>query len=462
MANPYAQAASIAAPFTGIGNQIMQGANAYEMGKNKMQSEMAKQFAMQAHADMYGAQAGKAREEAMGLEQARMNRSPQGIQKMASVFAGLNDPQAREMQAFQSNGNWGVDKGYSLPADQEGPVTPDVQKSAPQWYSPQVQSKYNAANLAGMLNASATGKTDANKLLETILLGEAAGKGGQAVNGIQAALKGQMYDFKEFGTGDASTGKIAFNQPYLQKNTSEVGKNNAAAANSYASAGEHKAGAALKNSKIGQPTVNPDGSVTAPAVPPKPMPAAALKMQQEGLENLSIASNINPMMQRFVDDIDSNKLRLGPVANLMNKGKNFAGSSDEGSRNFASFQATLEKLRNDSLRLNKGVQTDGDAQRAWNELMSNINDPGVVKQRIKEIQDINEKAVELQRMNINQVRRNYGNSDIDVSGYVAKPTSATSKETQPQYTRTGTFNGRKVGMLPNGQTVYQDTGEVAK
>jgi uncharacterized phage infection (PIP) family protein YhgE len=149
------------------------------------------------------------------------------------------------------------------------------------------------------------------------------------------------------------------------------------------------------------------------------MPAAALKMQQEGLENLSIASNINPMMQRFADDIDSNKLRLGPVANLMNRGKNFAGSSDEGSRNFASFQATLEKLRNDSLRLNKGVQTDGDAQRAWNELMSNINDPGVVKQRIKEIQGINEKAVELHRMQVNQVRRNFGHPDIDVSGYVA-------------------------------------------
>ena len=235
-----------------------------------------------------------------------------------------------------------------------------------------------------------------------------------------------------------------------------------AAAKNYAQANNANASASLSKSKMGQPTVNPDGSVTAPAIPPKPMPAAALKMQQDGLEILSIASNINPMLQRFAEDIDNKKLTLGPVANLVNKGKNFAGSSDEGSRNFASFQATLEKLRNDSLRLNKGVQTDGDAKRAWDELMSNINDPGVVKQRIQEIQGINDKAVELHRMNINQVRRNYGNSDIDVSGYVAKPTSATSKETQPQYTRTGTFNGRKVGMLPNGQTVYQDTGEVAK
>ena len=228
-------------------------------------------------------------------------------------------------------------------------------------------------------------------------------------------------------------GNGVFDQFTGEQSLNAVGKS--AANENNAQAGNANASAKLSMSKIGQPTVDLDGSVTN-APPPKPMPAAALKMQQENLENLSVASNINPMLQRFAEDIDSKKLTLGPVANLVNKGKNFAGSSDEGSRNFASFQATLEKLRNDSLRLNKGVQTDGDAQRAWNELMSNINDPGVVKQRIQEIQEINDKAVELHRMNINQVRRNYGHQDIDVSGYTSNNITEKNTPKAPSMSQT--------------------------
>lgn len=97
------------------------------------------------------------------------------------------------------------------------------------------------------------------------------------------------------------------------------------------------------------------------------------------------------------------------------------GASTEESRNFGSFKNTLEKLRNDSLRLNKGVQTDGDAQRAWNELFDNINDKGFVQQRIGEIKRINERAVQLRKMNVDGIRSNYGHDPIDTSGYTSQP-----------------------------------------
>ena len=58
--------------------------------------------------------------------------------------------------------------------------------------------------------------------------------------------------------------------------------------------------------------------------------------------------------------------------------------------------------------------------------MENINDPGVVKQRIAEIQEINARAVELHRMNANQIRRNYGHPDVDTTGYEAQPKTAVS------------------------------------
>ena len=78
-------------------------------------------------------------------------------------------------------------------------------------------------------------------------------------------------------------------------------------------------------------------------------------------------------------------------------------------------------MRNESLRLNTGVQTDGDAQRAWNELFQNINDTGLVKQRLKEIQGINARAAELQRLRADSVRANYGMAPVDAGAYQNQP-----------------------------------------
>lgn len=138
------------------------------------------------------------------------------------------------------------------------------------------------------------------------------------------------------------------------------------------------------------------------------LPGSALKLQQEELDAINTAASINADVGALRNQIDSGKLSIGPVRNATSQAKNFLGLSDENSRNFASFRATLEKLRNDSLRLNKGVQTEGDAQRAWNELVSSINDPKVVSQRLAEIQKINERAINLRRNNINVIRSNYG------------------------------------------------------
>lgn len=149
----------------------------------------------------------------------------------------------------------------------------------------------------------------------------------------------------------------------------------------------------------------------------KPLPTAALKMQQQDLDALSTATGIDTDLARVEKQIADGKLTFGPISNLINRGKNAAGLSTEGSRNFASFQSTLEKLRNDSLRLNAGVQTDGDAQRAWNELFANINDAGVVKQRLAEIRNINKRGAQLRKLNVDSVRANYGHDGYDFSKY---------------------------------------------
>lgn len=165
--------------------------------------------------------------------------------------------------------------------------------------------------------------------------------------------------------------------------------------------------------KVEENKLKRDGATTSA----KPLPTAALKMVQTSLDAINIASNTQADLGAIEQQIESGKLKFGPVSNLANRGLNAAGLSTDESRNYSSFKSSLETLRNNSLRLNAGVQTDGDSQRAWNELFENINDTGVVKQRLAEIKKLNERAVMQHKLNVDGVRANYGQEPMDTSKY---------------------------------------------
>ena len=161
------------------------------------------------------------------------------------------------------------------------------------------------------------------------------------------------------------------------------------------------------------------------------LPTSALKLQQEELDAIGTSSGIATDLAALNQQILSGNLKVGPVQNLISKGRNYAGESTENSRNFGTFTATLEKLRNDSLRLNKGVQTDGDAQRAWNENFPSINDGPALSQRLGEIQKINERGVALRKMNVDAIRSNFGLESMDTSGYQNQPSVLSGAPTAP-------------------------------
>jgi hypothetical protein len=136
----------------------------------------------------------------------------------------------------------------------------------------------------------------------------------------------------------------------------------------------------------------------------RPIPPHIQRAEDEDLQAIGAATGINERLRTFATMIDnevnnrgtpSQRLALGPAQNVVSAGRNLTGLSSPNSVNYASFRSELERMRNESLRLNAGVQTDGDAQRAWNELITNINDPAVVSQRLNEIQMLNERAVAL-------------------------------------------------------------------
>lgn len=165
----------------------------------------------------------------------------------------------------------------------------------------------------------------------------------------------------------------------------------------------------------------------------KPLPYQAIKAVNEEVENIGISKGIQSDLQGFVTQLDTGTLKLGPMENLKNTALNKANQSTEASRNYGSFMSNLEKLRNDSLRLNKGIQTEGDAQRAWKELISNVTDQKFVRQRLKEIQTINERAIKLRQQKINNITKNYNKDDYDFSDIEDLP-SATNLQSKPRFT----------------------------
>jgi hypothetical protein len=108
----------------------------------------------------------------------------------------------------------------------------------------------------------------------------------------------------------------------------------------------------------------------------------------------------NNKLTNYATMIDKDQLDLGLVNNVVAKGRNFIGASDAKSRNYASFQADLQGMMNESLMLNKGTQTEGDANRAWKAILDNTNDPQLVRQRLTEIAKYNQQAIDAKNAQI--------------------------------------------------------------
>ena len=156
------------------------------------------------------------------------------------------------------------------------------------------------------------------------------------------------------------------------------------------------------------------GSVIGEAPPtaqstPKPLPAAALRIQDEAIEQMVPAGGLNNRIDRLLADIGpTGNLRLGPVRNPVNRALNAAGISTPESMAYEDLKTNLESFRNGILMLHKGVQTEGDADRAMKQIVQNINDPKIVSQALLRLRGLNDEAIGLQQTRVNTVRREYG------------------------------------------------------
>lgn len=145
----------------------------------------------------------------------------------------------------------------------------------------------------------------------------------------------------------------------------------------------------------------------------------------------------------LADRLDNGEIELGPLANLSSKARNFMGDSTPNSRGYQELSSNIETLRNTTLLLAKGVQTEGDAQRALNQLMENMNDSKVTAMRLRQIAEMNKRNAELYRQKTNNVRADAGFPPYNFESFdpiLEKPSVFASPQ-QQQVATPDTSNG---------------------
>ncbi|WP_426115913.1 hypothetical protein [Pseudomonas sp. DSP3-2-2] len=195
--------------------------------------------------------------------------------------------------------------------------------------------------------------------------------------------------------------------------------------------GKDDAGRRLNEAQIGQANARAD-NYRADSDKKAGLPVSLQKYEDADIEAIGGTRSMNSELGRIDKQLESGALVLGPWENAVSASRNAIGASDENSKNYASLNSTLEKLRNQSLALNKGTQTDGDAQRAWNELVTNIKDPGIVRQRLAEISQLNMRAASLRGAMLNNRRTSQGAKSLSVDSILGPDPQQPDQQGTPQ------------------------------
>jgi len=105
-------------------------------------------------------------------------------------------------------------------------------------------------------------------------------------------------------------------------------------------------------------------------VPSKPMPAVLQKAEEEDFTNGQAAINLANDSQKYLNSISNGTIKFGRLTKAGLSTLSAFGSSDPDVIARNDFERFKTTLINESLRLNKGTQTEGDAVRAAKELES--------------------------------------------------------------------------------------------
>ncbi|HFJ9697492.1 TPA: hypothetical protein ACGW13_000160 [Stenotrophomonas maltophilia] len=233
-------------------------------------------------------------------------------------------------------------------------------------------------------------------------------------NGPQelGAVQGQnllQNRFKEGGGGISTTEQ---GRAGIAADAARAASSYASANNSNASAARTRQAAGIDAAKFGMERSgqwNPGGKSAGGTLGDsgKPLPVGALKDLLAVEDALGGTAVLNDIIQKNAARLADGTLKISPQNAALAWGRTGLGMATEGDVALNEWKSDLTKIVNESLRLNKGVQTEGDAQRAAEELMS-ASDQKTVAAALKRLAGFNRRAVELQQRKQGLINSNYG------------------------------------------------------
>ncbi len=278
-------------------------------------------------------------------------------------------------------------------------------------------------------------------------------------NGPQelGAVQGQnllQNRFKEGGGGISTTEQ---GQAGIAADAARAAASYASANSSNASAARTRQGMGIDAAKFGLQRAgqwNPGGkSAGTLGDSGKPLPVGALKELLAVEDALGGTQVLGGIIAKNRERLDNGTLQIGPLQSLIGSVRTGLGVAGDSDVALNEWNSDLTKIVNESLRLNKGVQTEGDAQRAANELM-NARDAKTVRAALGRLEGFNNQAIQLQRQKQNLINSNYGRTSTLGEPAATSPrapglpSSGASGAQRARNPRTG-----QVLVLINGQWV---------
>jgi hypothetical protein len=149
-----------------------------------------------------------------------------------------------------------------------------------------------------------------------------------------------------------------------------------------------------------------------------PPPAGIVKQRNDYRDKVAVFDNTSKSVDEVIASLDSGELKLNLANNLLYKAQLATGVSvSKEALAYQRMMTLLETVRNAKLQANVGVQTDGDAERAMNELLYGKGDAKavsaafrVVKRNLQDVRGhYNTQATDLEdQYGINNSRRANG------------------------------------------------------
>lgn len=147
----------------------------------------------------------------------------------------------------------------------------------------------------------------------------------------------------------------------------------------------------------------------------KPLSGTLQKAEEDDIEAVMSMQNINTDANKFYNFIQDGELEFGLFDNIEDAWKGWWGRQGREEELSSEFKIFIQKLANDSLKLAKGVQTEGDAERVGKELLSayDQNNSRLIKNRLLKMQEINQRTINIRKALLKNRRISQGAKPFD-------------------------------------------------